>query len=123
MCYQIPCLAENTTKCHFRKNAGKRIEGIPPKKGLFSDNPFTYDMLEHLLVMLVLMFFIQTNEFILAYGGFHWIYFRFRSFENFLRLQPVVGVFYVFAVLHHPVNVVTYPSLLFIQRLHAHVTQ
>src|SRR6476469_7285037 len=74
-------------------------------------------------MMVMLVLFIQMNEFFLAHWCFHCVDLCFGKVEYFLSLQAVIAIFYIFPVFHHPVDIISYPLLFLIQSGSAHITK
>ena len=74
-------------------------------------------------MMMMLMFFHQGLELVLADGLIRRMDLRFRPTEDFLGLDPVDGIFYEFPVLHHPLDIIGYPGLFFGADGHAHIAE
>src|SRR5258708_3217842 len=75
------------------------------------------------LVMMVLMFLDQMLEIRHANGLVRGMDLRFRPAEDLFGLDAMDGVFYEFPILHHPLDIIGYPGLLFRANGHAHIAE
>src|SRR5581483_5500605 len=71
------------------------------------------------LVMMMLMFFHEMLELLLAHRLFRRMDLRLRPCKDLLGLDAVGRILHEFPVLHHPLHIVGYPGLFFRPGLHA----